>query len=445
VADLPGDQHSRRERERLLVPSGDVPAARGSNLAAYGSRPRLKGASDLGRIFADVIDGDALARMTELKIPSALPVMFLYLGRRGALGRFTLELAEAAAGFETVDATIAISKSNEISGKFTRFGDRLLALNTFERAGPLAFFANFVDTRAKILAHIKRRRPVAVITLMPHVWTPLLVASIRSLGVAYATVIHDAGPHPGDPTAILTRWLVREARQADLIVTLSRTVADRLVSTGQVPIERVFPLFHPDLRFGGTFVNRKRAPGTPLRLLFLGRILKYKGLPLLIDAIEMLRRDGIRVNLGVAGAGDITKEQPRLTALGAEIINRWLNDDEIPALLARYEAIALSHTEASQSGVAATAFGNCMPVVGMPVGGIAEQVIDGRTGVLAHRINAKSFADAIHRLAADQNLYSQISTYLSETVEDRSMARFVKEITSEAAGLAQPTRFQRHV
>jgi glycosyltransferase involved in cell wall biosynthesis len=361
--------------------------------------------------------------------------MFLYLGRRGALGRFVLELAAAAAQFEELDAIIAISRANESAPKLAEFTDQIFTLDTFKRATPLSIVANFFSVRRNLLARLERDRPLAVVTLMPHVWTPLLAPAIKRLGIRYVTVIHDAVAHPGDPTAIVTPWLVREARCADLVITLCRTVADRLVSIGCASADRLLTLFHPDLTFGTVPADRKRAPDKPLRLLFFGRILTYKGLPLLIDAVEMLRAEGIMVELGVAGLGNIGPERRRLTALGAEVINRWIEDDEIGPLLARYDAMALSHIEASQSGVAAAAFGNCMPVVAMPVGGIAEQVVGARTGVMADRINARSFADAIHRLAVDPALYERISRNLRETAQDRSMARFIDELVAETIRL----------
>jgi glycosyltransferase involved in cell wall biosynthesis len=208
------------------------------------------------------------------------------------------------------------------------------------------------------------------------------------------------------------------------------------------PADRVLTLFHPDLTFGTLPANRTRSTDKPLRLLFFGRILAYKGLPLLIEAVEMLRAEGIAVELGVAGLGNIGPDRRRLEALGAEVINRWIADDEIPPLLARYDAIALSHVEASQSGVAAAAFGSCMPVIGMPVAGIAEQVADGRTGVMAHRPSARSFADAIHRLAIDPDLYRRISHHLWETAYERSMARFIDELVAETIQLTSTERSQ---
>jgi glycosyltransferase involved in cell wall biosynthesis len=218
---------------------------------------------------------------------------------------------------------------------------------------------------------------------------------------------------------------------------LSRTVADRLVSAHRVPVDRVLSLFHPDLHYTNAVLHRSRDRTRPLRLLFFGRILKYKGLPFLLDAVELLRREGLRIELGVAGAGNLDTERARLSALGAEVINRWIDDDEVGPLLARYDALALSHIEASQSGVAATAFGNCMPVVGMPVGGLVEQIVDGRTGILAHRLTVRSFADAIRRLSEEPDLYDAISSNLKATAQERSMTCFLDEIVAETSRLTQ--------
>ena len=80
----------------------------------------------------------------------------------------------------------------------------------------------------------------------------------------------------------------------------------------------------------------------------------------------------------------------RLEAIGAEVVNCWLDASEIGPVLARYHAVVLSHTDASQSGVAAAAIGAGVPVVAMPVGGLIEQVVDGVTGLVALRADARA-------------------------------------------------------
>jgi len=208
------------------------------------------------------------------------------------------------------------------------------------------------------------------------------------------------------------------------------------VGAHRTPAARIVCLFHPDLHYGGAPAARQRRAGDPLRVLFFGRILKYKGLPLLMDAVERLRADGLAVQLGVAGAGNIGAERGRLAALRAEVINRWIADHEVGPLFARYDAVALSHIEASQSGVAATAYGHRLPVVAVPVGGLVEQVADGRTGVLARRPSVASLADAIRKLTLDTTLYNAISRDLVATADDRSMSRFVAELAAKIAECA---------
>lgn len=356
-------------------------------------------------------------------------VVFLYLGRRGALCRFTLELARAALDYEAIRCVYFVSRANELIGHFRGHPLGLHECDTFESSSLFAFGGNFVRTRRHLLDYVRRERPLAVVTLMPHLWTPLLAPSIRRLGVLYATIIHDGVPHPGDPTGRLNRWLLRDANHADLIVTLSQAVSQLLFGSNRIEKDRILRLFHPDLTFDSGSVARK-CPRRPFRLLFFGRIMPYKGLSLLVDATEMLRNAGVQIDLGVIGSGDIGPVRARLSALGAEVINRWVADHEIGPILARYDAMACSHVEASQSGAAAAAFGNCMPVVGMPVGGVAEQIIEGKTGVLAKRVSARAFADALNRLIVQPGLYERISYHLSNTARDRSMHRFLGELMS---------------
>lgn len=358
-------------------------------------------------------------------------VLFLYLGRRGALGRFTLELAQAAKDVPGLQPIIAISSMNETIGEFAWLGKSLLPLETFNSVLSVSNVRNFFTARRRLLQRIADDNVAAVVTLMPHIWTPLLARSVRSRGVKYVTIIHDSVSHPGDPTATVIPWLRSEAKRADRVVTLSRAVADHMTAGGFADPARTRALFLPDLRYGSAQTVKSRAADKPLRLLFMGRIFKYKGLPLLLEAVEMLRAEGIRVHLGVAGAGDIGELRGRLAELDAEVINRWLDDSEIAPLLARYDAMALPYIEASQSGVAAVAFGSCMPVVAMPSGGLAEQVIEGKTGVIAGEVTARAFADAVRRLATDPALSADISRFLHTSAPQRSMRTFIGKLLEE--------------
>ncbi len=360
-------------------------------------------------------------------------LLFMYLGRFGALGRFTLELAEAAAATAEIDAHFLASVNNGLVKEMARSGISVRTLDTFARPTPLALIAGYRRARSQFLAQLDAVQPAAVVNLMAHVWSPLLTRVAQARGVRVLTIVHDAVPHPGDPTARINRWLLREARHADRVVTLSRSVARSLVEQGFGTERGIDVLFHPDLRFAAPGAARTWVGDRPLRVLFLGRIMAYKGLDLLVEAVEVLRSQGRAVELGVAGSGDIcARTRGALYRIGAEVINRWIDDEEITPLLSRYDAVACAHVEASQSGVAATAFAHAMPVIAMPTGGIVEQVIDGETGVLATQVSREALGAAIARLADSPELYNAISAKLAASASTRSMGTFLRSIFQAA-------------
>ena len=361
---------------------------------------------------------------------------FVYLGRNPAFSSFVLELAQAAALQPAVAAEFVVADGTELADRLRDRGTTTCALPTNNRSTLSHALLGYIGARRLIIKRLRSTRPEAVVTLMPHIWSPLLTPAIKRIGIHYATTIHDVEPHPGDPTAWATRWLASDASRADVVFTLSRAVANLIEAKGLAPRDRIVRLFHPDIGARAQPVSRRLPVGQrPFRVLFFGRIMAYKGLSILVDAVERLRAENFPVELGVAGSGSVDGLRPRLAALGAEVIERWIPPDELLALLDRYDAMACSHVEASQSGVAALAFGNGMPVIGTPVGGLVEQVVDGKTGVLARDASVEEFARAVKRLMTEPGLYEAIVTSLAVTSSERSMARFLDCILQAVARL----------
>lgn len=366
---------------------------------------------------------------------SAPRVLFTYWGRRGPISNLALELGRAAQTSDVLDVHVSVSSQNEIFERFKQLGPRLHPVETFRRgAGAAALWRAFA-IRRQVAALVRRERIDAVVELMPHVWSPLAMPAARGAGARYITVVHDAQAHPGDPTSAANAIMNLCVPLADHVITLSNAVAKRLVDARRAPAAKITTLFHPDLTLAGEPAIRTLRPGAPVRLLFLGRILPYKGLPLFLDAIEALRRRGMAVEFGVFGEGPLGPEVERIGRLGGELVNRWLGDDEIAAILPRFDAVMLSHTEASQSGVAAVAFGAGLPIVTTPVGGLSEQVQDGLTGMVAARVDAEALADATQRLCFEGS-YDAIAACIRNRAAERSVERFLREIA--ALALSEP-------
>ncbi len=362
--------------------------------------------------------------------------MITFWGRRGALTQFTLEFGRIIRADPQIAATVSVSRQNERFASFAEFAGALLAVDTFKsNAGALLRVDRIALLRRSLYQRLRRDRIQAVIELMPHVWSPLVMSVVRRAGARYCTIVHDAAAHPGDRTSLVKPLIDRAALSADLVLTLSSAVATRLLATGKFPPSKLVTLFHPDMTHSsGGEIERRQAPmpGAPLRLLFLGRIMPYKGLDLFIETVDELRRSGLSVEVGVFGEGPLGANADRLRRMDAEVVNRWLGAEELADALARYHAVMLSHTEASQSGVAASAFGAGTPVIATPVGGLVEQVQDGITGVLADSIDAPALAGAAKRLLCDPQFYRSTCANLVQSARQRSMKSFVSAAVSHA-------------
>lgn len=361
-------------------------------------------------------------------------MLLAYWGRRGALARWMLDIARLSADGHDTGTALSISTSNELYGLIAKTGVPILPVGTFDRSWE-AFVRvdRLLALRRDLSRHVAKTGTRAMVTMMPHVWSPLVTPGLKRQGVRTVSIVHDAAPHPGDPTAKLNRWLMRDAAYADRIVTLSGHVTESLVASG-MPSAKITTLFHPVVGTDPDTGRVERKAGELPRLLFVGRIMPYKGLDLAVGALESLAPEGLRFPLTVAGEGDLSALAPRLAALGANVRNHWLDEAEIARLCATHDAMLLPYVEASQSGVAGLALAATMPMFATPVGGLREQVEHGVTGLVAEAATPGAFAAVLRRLSAEPVLLQQLRRGIALTREPLSMQVFLKRLEQVALG-----------
>ena len=372
-------------------------------------------------LLAQALEARSPPQAAPVYLPSKRPLMLAYWGRYGALPQMTLELARASqrAGREG-QTTISVSTSNELFDQYLSFGEAVFPVITYPSALSAANYRAAGRVRVSLKKRLQEDGTRAFVTLMPHVWSPIAAPILKKAGVRHTVIVHDADPHRGDSTALINRWLMREAQSADQVVSLTAAVAERLIQKRLIPEEKISVLFHPDLTY---YLPSKRASG-PLRVLFFGRILPYKGLTLFVDAMELLRQAGVHIEIGVFGKGNLGSEKERLKRLDAEVLNRWIDPQQIAGILGRHDVVVVSHTEASQSGVIAAAHGAGLPVVATPVGGLKEQIIPNITGMVAEKVTARAIADAVQRLAEDRIWLDRLQKGIAATKQQRSIDEF---------------------
>lgn len=139
-----------------------------------------------------------------------------------------------------------------------------------------------------------------------------------------------------------------------------------------------------------------------LRILFFGKIRRYKGLEILIEALGLLE-SGIGFQAVFAGEcylpTDNFRKRIMELGLGERIswLDRYIPNEEIPGLFRSADVLVLPYLNASQSGVIPVAYQFDLPVISSRVGGLSEVVKEGETGYLVQPGDPGELAAAITR------------------------------------------------
>lgn len=121
-----------------------------------------------------------------------------------------------------------------------------------------------------------------------------------------------------------------------------------------------------------------------IKLLFFGSINEYKGLDLLIFALENLHKNGIDVfSLTIAGQGDSWRKCKSMirTDKMYNLQIRFIDNSEIPDLMCSHHFLVLPYRDATQSGPLATAIAYELPVIA-PDYGCFRETLSKKTAIL---------------------------------------------------------------
>jgi glycosyltransferase involved in cell wall biosynthesis len=268
--------------------------------------------------------------------------------------------------------------------------------------------------------------------------------------VPTVVTVHDIG-FVRDPTSVtppirrMAHLLPKVLRRASVIVTVSNFTREEL--TWWLPDVadriRVIP--------NGSHARLVKEPGTsttvkdgastgPPYALMIGTLEPRKNLPLALDAITILRKDGLDLRLVLAGSSSPLLDVAELLeerGLGPSdvVVTGYVDDPHLAQLVAGarmlvfpslYEGFGMPLVEAMEAG---------LPIVGARAGATPETV--GDAGLLVDPNDAEAFADAMSRLASDDELRAQLVAaghrQAAKFTWDRA-AQSALEIYTELAG-----------
>jgi glycosyltransferase involved in cell wall biosynthesis len=317
-------------------------------------------------------------------------------------------------GRPDIRLSLVISAQSDLYAETIALGLPTLAIDTYtDLPGFLQGFLRLPAIAGRLSRFLREQGTDIALCTMVHLWNPLLAGALKRAGAAYALVVHDAAPHPGDNHLWRGLLLKNDFRQADLLVSLTEAVASRLEREQSVPPAKLIRSRLGAFRYG---TGRARSFGPPPhRLLFFGRLLPYKGLDRLVEAMRLLEAERFPVRLRLVGQGPL--ELGPLPG-NVDIERRWVAEEEIPALFAAADLAVLPYQEASQSGVLPIAQHLGLPSLVTPVGGLLEQVEGGASGFVAADASASGLAQSIKKIFCDQAAYQNLSQKLLASGSD---------------------------
>lgn len=170
------------------------------------------------------------------------------------------------------------------------------------------------------------------------------------------------------------------------------------------PDAKYLRIDHPVYNQFGDKRNREEAMGDlgldPANkyLLFFGFIREYKGLDLLIEAMDDLADD---IHLIVAGEvyGSFEKYQKLIDQGKSKhkihLFREYISDDAVTHYFSASDVCVLPYKEATQSGITAVSHHFDLPIIATDVGGLKENTIHNETGLIVNEPHSHLIANSI--------------------------------------------------
>jgi L-malate glycosyltransferase len=233
--------------------------------------------------------------------------------------------------------------------------------------------------------------------------------------------------------------------RADAVLSVSSRLAERLSREVSFPPERI-----RTIRNGldvGRFVAADAAVGRSrlnigpddLVIGTVGRLVPVKAQHVLIDALAILREQGLAFKAVLVGGGPLRGEleaQGRARGL-ADCLHFTGTQPEVEHLVAAFDIFVLSSSSEGLSNVIQEAMAARRPVVATAVGGSDELVCHDETGLLVPPGSPTELASAILRLAQSPELRDRMGRKGQERArEEFGIDRMIREYENVYVGLA---------
>ena len=245
---------------------------------------------------------------------------------------------------------------------------------------------------------------------------------------------------PHEERLLDTRLTKRFFGFIDSFIVLSKKVENELLSF--IPEAKYKYSPHPIYSIFNNTLSKEQAKAelklaTKKVLLFFGLIREYKGLDILINAMEKIKTELEDYTLLIVG--ECYENENKYTELikkagitdNVKCHYSFIPDNEVGKYFSAADVVVLPYKTASQSGIVQIAYHFDTPVIVSNVGGLPEIVDEGKTGYCVEP-NSNAFAKAIKSFYENDNIIemnSNISEYKSQFSWD-AMVKAIEKLVN---------------
>ena len=335
-------------------------------------------------------------------------ILFWYWGRKGGGAKYSQILFENLRGSE-ISCRIVPSFSRN-SDFFDKKTDLQLNFNITTYTNLIGFILNSLFLPVLIIRFflfLKINKVKTVLCPMSHIWNVVFIPFFSLLNIRYVFVAHDGEAHPGDDILFRSFLLRYEILKANQLITLTSSVKD-LIESKYNTVGEIKIIPHGVFDYGQKkcqIVNKDR-----IILLFFGRITKYKGVDQLIKYFSKLEKKE-KYYLKIFGSGKLENDSLDLIRKNNNItlVQRWIEESEIPKIICSSDIVVLPYIEASQSGVVPIALCSGIPILSSRLKGLEEQLKNGELGCFYDVESFSSFERSLEELSGNEEYYSRLS------------------------------------
>ena len=225
-------------------------------------------------------------------------------------------------------------------------------------------------------------------------WAPcfsFIASRLERRGVRVVFLCHNCFDHDSSfmKSSVARRVLSGRsafiAQSSEDATTLRKLTPSAEVSVYPHPVFNQFPAPQK------TLPRRAR-----LELLFFGFVRPYKGLDVLVEAMELLKAEDVFLTV----AGEWWSKDAELRGAIAragriELIDRYIPEADAADLFCRADVVVLPYRSATASGIVSLSYHYGKPVIASRVGGLPDVVDDGASGRLVPPGDPDALAAAI--------------------------------------------------